>query len=374
MRLSPALLVLLVVAAPALATETSAPLEPGLIASAHLLPADRITPGDVLWQAPVGASFALKDIIARGPVPDPGTPIAASLKGWLRATTAGTWGLRVKLDRSNTVLRSCTVRIALEDQDVVSGVIKDNGGAVLEGTVPLAEPGDFAFSGWVACFVGSELPRQINATPVAFEAKPPGAETWSPAPLFREPVPLPVGLKPGGRAASAAIAWTTVVRGVGANNAIGEELGRIGQPRPDTLELGEALGFHHEKVFGAVSEALQTVRKAGRWVYGVAVIGRPIGAGWRSNGCDVSLKVEDRQILADGPHRVAAADDLTIAQSYLAAGGADLVPGVYKLTVTTICAADPKGTPAVKVFVKGPGDAGLRSPAAGEITVSEQGR
>jgi len=376
MHLSPALLMLLALVTPALATETSPPaLEPGLIATAHILPPDRITPGDVLWSAPVGTAFRLSDVISHGPVPDPGTPFSVSLKGWLRAPVAGTWALRFKLNRSNAPFRSCTVRIALETQDVVSGVIKDanSGGALPEGSMPLAEAGDFAFTGWIAC-VPLSVARPVNQMSISIETKPPGADSWTPAPLFREPVPPAPGLKPGARAAPAGMAWTTVVHEIGANSTIGDELGRIGQTRPDSLDLGEALTWRHGSRFAAVSEALQTVRKAGRWVYGVAVLGRPVGGGWRSDGCNVSLKIEDREILADTSHSVAAPDDPVIPQSALAAGGADLVPGIYKLTLTAICAADRTPPAGLRVFVKGPDDAGLRAPAVGEITVSDQAR
>ena len=374
----PALLTLLAALSPALAAgqtpiaaQPLPALEPGLIAAAHVLPADRVTPGDVLWQAPVGAAFALRDLVARGPVPDPGTPFAAAFTGWLRAPTAGIWALRFAVNRATSPFASCTVRIALEGQDVLSGVIKEFATKLPEGSVPLAEPGEYAVIAWLAC-VPSGLPRATNAMPVAIEAKQPGSESWSPGPLFRTPAPPAAGLKPGGRTATATpVAWTTLVRDVGGTNALGEELGRIAQPRADSLELGEALALHHGQRIGTVSEALHTVRKGGRWVYAVAVVDRPAGGNWWSNGCETSLKVEDHQILADTPHRVAGPGNDGVAQSYLAAGGADLVPGVYKLTLTAVCSAEQKPLPLLRLLVKSPDDAGLRPPVAGEIAVGD---
>ena len=304
-------------------------------------------------------------------MPEPGTPLAASFTGWLRAPTAGTWALRFNLNRATSPFAACTVRIALEGQDILSSVIKEFATRLPEGSVPLAEPGEYAVTAWLAC-VPSGLPRATNAMPVAIEARPPGAETWSPAPLFRTPAPPAAGLRPGGRTAAAApVAWTTLVRDVGITNALGEELGRIAQPRADSLELGEALALHHGQRIGTVSEALHTVRKAGRWVYAVAVVGRPVGGNWWSNGCETALKVEDHQILADTPHRVAGPGNDAVAQSYLAAGGADLVPGVYKLTLTALCSAEQKPLPLLRLFVKSPDDAGLRPPVAGEIAVGD---
>ena len=370
------------------------PYEPGLIGTVYGPPIAPTT-GEALWEYPLeGPRVPYLEYSRFAPSASLKTMFSIGLNGAFDITEAGQWGVRIRIeggDKDGDL--ACPVSMKIEGSDVLTATLT-NGVRAVAGTVSLPDAGLYQLAARFDC----NRPDVV----LFLETLPPGHTVWEPATVRHMQRPLASASKPtaasgedttaGGvqsitRGAAGGPKWLESVKAVAITlardgkqgspgnigSAIeGDTVAQLTTSRADAISANTYPAtrptYNYDfttTIHRTQFDTIQTVPKAGRWVYYIA-LEEPASAA--IGACNLSMTLEGKPVF--GPIHLGGLADTIGKQnpgSWAGIGVADLAAGDYKVTIVNDCV---QGVPeTIRVWVKGPNDKALRPLKAEEAGV-----